>query len=137
MTVTGWDRILIALGAIAGLAGVALSAAAAHVTGAGSLETAARFLLFHAPALLAHGVRLGRAALEELRPVGERRADRLRAGDDGFLLRLAQEPLHRGDELRREQCEIESIIPTTSTLEDVFVKAVEGASEERPEPTSA
>ena len=53
MTVTGWDRILIALGAIAGLAGVALSAAAAHVTGAGSLETAARFLLFHAPALLA------------------------------------------------------------------------------------
>jgi uncharacterized membrane protein YgdD (TMEM256/DUF423 family) len=53
MTSSGWDRVLIALGALAGLAGVALSAAAAHVTGPGSLETAARFLLFHAPALLA------------------------------------------------------------------------------------
>ncbi|NIX76120.1 DUF423 domain-containing protein [Microvirga terricola] len=46
------DRVLIALAALAGLAGVALSAAAAHVTG-GSLSTAAQFLLFHAPALLA------------------------------------------------------------------------------------
>jgi uncharacterized membrane protein YgdD (TMEM256/DUF423 family) len=53
MTTSGWDRALIALGALAGLAGVALSAAAAHVTGAGTLETAARFLLFHAPALIA------------------------------------------------------------------------------------
>jgi len=32
---------------------LALSAAAAHVTGAGTLETAARFLLLHAPALIA------------------------------------------------------------------------------------
>lgn len=46
------DRILIVLAAIAGVLGVALSAAAAHVTG-GSLATAAQFLLFHAPALLA------------------------------------------------------------------------------------
>jgi len=52
MSATGWDKALAALGALAGLAGVALSAAAAHVTGPGSLETAARFLLFHAPALL-------------------------------------------------------------------------------------
>jgi len=52
MTAGGWDRALIVLGALAGLAGVALSAAAAHITGGGSLETAARFLLFHAPALL-------------------------------------------------------------------------------------
>jgi uncharacterized membrane protein YgdD (TMEM256/DUF423 family) len=52
MIATGWDKALVALGAFAGLAGVALSAAAAHVTGGGTLETAARFLLFHAPALL-------------------------------------------------------------------------------------
>lgn len=52
MTAAGWDRALVALGALAGLAGVALSAAAAHLTGASSAETAARFLLFHAPALI-------------------------------------------------------------------------------------
>lgn len=52
MMATGWDKALVALGALAGLAGVALSAAAAHVTGSGSLETAARFLLVHAPALI-------------------------------------------------------------------------------------
>jgi ABC-2 type transport system ATP-binding protein len=41
------------------------------------------------------------------------------------------------DLLRSEKCEIESVIPTTSTLEDVFVKAVEGASEERPDARNA
>jgi uncharacterized membrane protein YgdD (TMEM256/DUF423 family) len=51
--VTGVDRILLALGALAGLLGVAASAAAAHVSGADSLKTAAQFLLFHAPAILA------------------------------------------------------------------------------------
>jgi ABC-2 type transport system ATP-binding protein len=30
------------------------------------------------------------------------------------------------DLLRREHCEIEALVPTTSTLEDVFVKTVEG-----------
>jgi ABC-2 type transport system ATP-binding protein len=30
------------------------------------------------------------------------------------------------DKLRREQCEIEALVPTTSTLEEVFVTAVEG-----------
>lgn len=51
---SGWpDRILVALGGLAGLCGVALAAMAAHVTGGGNLETAARFLLLHAPALLA------------------------------------------------------------------------------------
>lgn len=47
------DRALLALGALAGLLGVAASAAAAHVNGADSLRTAAQFLLFHAPAIFA------------------------------------------------------------------------------------
>ncbi|WP_019905637.1 DUF423 domain-containing protein [Methylobacterium sp. 77] len=47
------DRILLSLGALAGLLGVAASAAAAHIQGADSLKTAAQFLLFHAPAILA------------------------------------------------------------------------------------
>ncbi|GJE61989.1 DUF423 domain-containing protein [Methylobacterium trifolii] len=47
------DRALLALGALAGLLGVAASAAAAHVAGADSLKTAAQFLLFHAPAIIA------------------------------------------------------------------------------------
>lgn len=50
---SGVDRVLLALGALAGLLGVAASAAAAHVSGADSLKTAAQFLLFHAPAILA------------------------------------------------------------------------------------
>ncbi|KQP42550.1 hypothetical protein ASF49_01480 [Methylobacterium sp. Leaf104] len=50
---SGLDRVLLALGALAGLLGVAASAAAAHVSGADSLKTAAQFLLFHAPAILA------------------------------------------------------------------------------------
>jgi hypothetical protein len=41
------------------------------------------------------------------------------------------------DALRGQRCTIESITPTTSTLEEVFVKAVEGASEERPQARSA
>ncbi|MBM6578699.1 DUF423 domain-containing protein [Microvirga sp. BT689] len=45
-------RVLIVLASLSGLLGVGLSAAAAHVTG-GNLTTAAQFLLFHAPALLA------------------------------------------------------------------------------------
>jgi len=51
--VNGLDRVLLALGALAGLLGVAASAAAAHLSGADSLKTAAQFLLFHAPAILA------------------------------------------------------------------------------------
>lgn len=47
------DRALIALAGLAGALGVGLSAAAAHIAGATSLATAAQFLLFHAPALLA------------------------------------------------------------------------------------
>jgi uncharacterized membrane protein YgdD (TMEM256/DUF423 family) len=45
-------RALIVLAALSGVLGVGLSAAAAHVAG-GNLTTAAQFLLFHAPALLA------------------------------------------------------------------------------------
>lgn len=48
-----WDRLLIVLGAVSGLAGVGLSAAAAHMPGGANLETAARFLMIHAPVLLA------------------------------------------------------------------------------------
>ncbi|AYO83933.1 DUF423 domain-containing protein [Methylobacterium brachiatum] len=52
MRVSGLDRALVALACLAGLLGVALSAAAAHIPGADSLKTAAQFLLFHAPAIL-------------------------------------------------------------------------------------
>nr|WP_210261160.1 DUF423 domain-containing protein [Enterovirga sp. DB1703] len=47
------------MGALAGCLGVALSAAASHVTGGGTLEISARFLLVHAPALI--GVAAGAA----------------------------------------------------------------------------
>lgn len=53
MTLTSSDRILAAFAFLAGLLGVATSAAAAHIAGADSLKTAAQFLLFHAPAILA------------------------------------------------------------------------------------
>lgn len=45
-------RLLIVLAGLSGALGVGLSAAAAHITG-GNLTTAAQFLLFHAPSLLA------------------------------------------------------------------------------------
>jgi uncharacterized membrane protein YgdD (TMEM256/DUF423 family) len=45
--------MLIVFGALAGLIGVALSAMAAHGPGGANLETASRFLLLHAPVLLA------------------------------------------------------------------------------------
>jgi uncharacterized membrane protein YgdD (TMEM256/DUF423 family) len=45
-------RLLIALAGLSGALGVGLSAAAAHIAG-GNLTTAAQFLLFHAPGLLA------------------------------------------------------------------------------------
>ncbi len=50
---TGLDRLLAALAAVAGGLGVAASAAAAHTSGGDTLKTAAQFLLFHAPAILA------------------------------------------------------------------------------------
>lgn len=46
------SRLLIVAAGLSGIFGVGLSAAAAHITG-GNLTTAAQFLLFHAPALLA------------------------------------------------------------------------------------
>ena len=50
----GWPERLIALAAgLAGLLGVATSAAAVHSGAGPTLETSARFLMFHAPALLA------------------------------------------------------------------------------------
>ncbi len=45
--------MLMVMGALAGLLGVALSAAAAHGPGGPNLETASRYLLLHAPVLLA------------------------------------------------------------------------------------
>ncbi len=44
--------MLMVMGALAGLLGVALSAAAAHGPGGPNLETASRYLLVHAPVLL-------------------------------------------------------------------------------------
>lgn len=58
-------RILIVLASLSGLLGVGLSAAAAHVTG-GNLTTAAQFLLFHAPALLALVALMAAGALNPL-----------------------------------------------------------------------
>ena len=58
-------RVLIALASLSGLLGVGLSAAAAHVTG-GNLATAAQFLLFHAPALLALVALMAAGALNPL-----------------------------------------------------------------------
>ncbi|WP_375458615.1 DUF423 domain-containing protein [uncultured Enterovirga sp.] len=55
------ERVLLALGALAGLLGVGLSAAAAHISGGGSLETASRFLLVHAPVLLVLAALIGQA----------------------------------------------------------------------------
>jgi uncharacterized membrane protein YgdD (TMEM256/DUF423 family) len=46
------DRLLVVLAGLSGLAGVAVSAAAAHSAGGSSLETAGRFLLIHAAALV-------------------------------------------------------------------------------------
>jgi uncharacterized membrane protein YgdD (TMEM256/DUF423 family) len=57
--VSALDRLLVVLGALSGLSGVALSAAAAHVAGGANLETAARFLLVHAPALIGVAVLAG------------------------------------------------------------------------------
>lgn len=52
---TDSGRIFIVVGGLAGAAGVALSAVAAHA-GGGNVGTAASFLLAHAPALLAIGL---------------------------------------------------------------------------------
>ena len=52
---TGVSRILILAAGLFGAAGVALSAAAAHIDG-NVLRPAASFLLVHAPALLAAGL---------------------------------------------------------------------------------
>lgn len=63
----GWpDKILVALGGVAGCLGVALAAMAAHVTGGGNLETASRFLMLHAPALLALAALIGTSLVHPL-----------------------------------------------------------------------
>lgn len=58
-----WDRVLIVAAALSGVSGVAASAAAAHVTGGGTLDTAARFLLVHAAALLGIAALAGTGAV--------------------------------------------------------------------------
>ena len=55
--------MLMVMGALAGLLGVALSAAAAHSSGGSNLETASRLLLFHAPVLLAVAALAGTGSL--------------------------------------------------------------------------
>lgn len=47
------ERVLVALAGLAGGCGVALAAAASHVTGGGSAAIAADFLIVHAAVLLA------------------------------------------------------------------------------------
>lgn len=47
-----WTRLLLFIAALFGATGVAAAAAAAHLTGGGTLETAAHFLLFDAAALV-------------------------------------------------------------------------------------
>ena len=54
---------LVVLAAAAGLLGIALAAGAAHVTGGTNLDTAARFLLAHAPVLLAVAALVERGAI--------------------------------------------------------------------------
>lgn len=49
----GATRLHLALAALMGFAGVALLAAAAHVTGTQSVQTAGQMLLFHAAAVMA------------------------------------------------------------------------------------
>ena len=56
-------RFFIVVGGLAGAAGVALSAVAAHA-GGGNVGTAASFLLAHAPALLAIGLTGGNRVLK-------------------------------------------------------------------------
>lgn len=50
------NRFFILAAGLAGAAGVALSAAAAHLAGSPNIGTAASMLLMHAPALLALGL---------------------------------------------------------------------------------
>jgi uncharacterized membrane protein YgdD (TMEM256/DUF423 family) len=62
--VTAWPERLIGLGAgLAGLLGVALSAAAAHLAPGATLDTAARFLLVHGAALAAIAALLAASAI--------------------------------------------------------------------------
>jgi uncharacterized membrane protein YgdD (TMEM256/DUF423 family) len=55
------DRVLMLIAGLAGALGVALSAAAAH-RGGQNIQTAATFLLVHAPALLGIALLAGRTA---------------------------------------------------------------------------
>jgi uncharacterized membrane protein YgdD (TMEM256/DUF423 family) len=57
------ERVLAAIASLAGLGGIALSAAAAHGPAGPQLDTAARFLLIHAVALLATAALLGGGTL--------------------------------------------------------------------------
>lgn len=47
-----WDRVLVVLAGVSGVLGIAASAAAAHSAGGANLETAGRYLLLHATALV-------------------------------------------------------------------------------------
>jgi uncharacterized membrane protein YgdD (TMEM256/DUF423 family) len=61
----GVGRILVLAGGLSGAAGVALSAAAAHLGGA-FVGTAATFLLMHAPVFLAVGLAVGLAGTNRI-----------------------------------------------------------------------
>ena len=98
MSLHGIERVFLALAATAGLAGVALAAAAAHLSGEPGLKTAADFLLVHAPVLVGLVVLI---AVGLVHPrVGRMAAALLAAGlalfsGDLALRALAQVPLFR------------------------------------------
>ena len=48
----------------------------------------------------------------------------IRNGFSDFQFPSREAVNHAVDALRGQHCEIESIVPTTSTLEEIFVKAV-------------
>jgi uncharacterized membrane protein YgdD (TMEM256/DUF423 family) len=52
------NLLIVSLAALEGAAGVALSAAAAHISSAANLDTASRFLMIHAAAALGLGALL-------------------------------------------------------------------------------
>jgi uncharacterized membrane protein YgdD (TMEM256/DUF423 family) len=82
------ERALAALAGLAGLLGVAVSAAAAHAGGGTSLDTAGRFLLIHAAAMLAVASALRAALLA--RPLGTLAGFLMAAGTALFCGDLAR-----------------------------------------------
>jgi uncharacterized membrane protein YgdD (TMEM256/DUF423 family) len=88
-TLEQFDRLFMVAAGLAGFAGVALSAMAAHGPGGPNLDTAARFLLIHAAALVGLAALLSGGALS------------LAVGRIAGLLLIAGLVLFCGDLVRR------------------------------------